>query len=81
MDQTVRTYGEFRRAFASRREALGLSQLATDHIAGLPSGYVGKLECGMRHFGNMSLEVLLATLDLEIVIRTRSPERNEARAA
>ena len=70
----VHNYPALRAAFAARRKALGLSQLALDEIAGVHTGYVGKLECGARCLGDMSFEVMLAALGLEIVIRPRDPE-------
>ena len=67
----IRTYPALRAALAARRKALGLSQLALDEIAGVHTGYTGKIECGARHLGDMSFEVMLAALGIELVVRPR----------
>lgn len=62
------------RAMRERRIQLGLSQLALDDLAGLPSGYVGKQEAMLtnpgaknaRGLGRDSLQLLLAALGLQI---------------
>lgn len=64
----VRGYPDLRQAIAARRHQLGLSQLVVDDLAGLHSGYLAKLERPIKHFGDMSLAVVLATLGLEILI-------------
>jgi transcriptional regulator with XRE-family HTH domain len=70
----VRDYDELRRAIAARRHELGLTQLEVNFRAGLQDGYVNKIECGIRHFGDMSLGVVLEALGLELVVRPRDPE-------
>ncbi len=70
----VRDYSSFRAAIAARRRALGLTQFEVNFRAGLQDGYVNKLECGTRHFGDLSLGLVLETLGLEIVLRPRDPE-------
>lgn len=62
------TYDDLRAAIAARRQQLGLTQRAFDEIAGVPLGYTGKLECGMRNFGPMSLECILAALGVGLVL-------------
>ena len=62
------------RAMRERRIQLGLSQLALDDLAGLPSGYSGKCEAVLtnpkarnaRSIGKDSLPLLLAALGLQI---------------
>jgi Helix-turn-helix len=78
LSEPVRTYAALRAAIAARRKELGLTQLALDEIAGVPTGYVGKLECGVRCLGDMSFEVMLAALGLEIVVRPRANENTSA---
>lgn len=55
-------------AIVRRRRALGLSQLALDQITGLPDGYQGKIECGMKNPGLKSLSLILQALGLGIVL-------------
>ena len=71
-----------------RRSALGLSQLALDHEAGLPDGYTGKLEASAgkansRSIGWESLPKILSALGLELaaflpLASTGKPEINQS---
>jgi hypothetical protein len=70
----VRSYQQLRAAVAARRKALGWSQLEVDYRSGLMDGYTGKIECGTRHFGDLSLGLVLQTLGLELIVRPRDPE-------
>jgi hypothetical protein len=65
----IRDYSDLRQAIACRRKSLGLPQLELDQITGLPDGYQGKLECGMRSFGALSLGLVLQALGVELVLR------------
>lgn len=64
------------RAIRERRSALGLSQLALDDLAGLPSGYTGKIEAMLtnpgaknaRAIGRESLPLLLGALGIELAV-------------
>lgn len=75
------------RAMRERRIQLGLSQLALDDLAGLPSGYVGKLEANLtnpsarnaRGMGRDSLPLLLGALGLQIGVVV-APNRREFHA-
>jgi transcriptional regulator with XRE-family HTH domain len=67
-----RTYQQVVGAFAARRRELRLTQLAADERSGLQSGYVSKLECGDRHFGPVSLPMLCAAYDVDIVVMPRT---------
>jgi hypothetical protein len=67
-----RTYEQLTSAFAARRRQLGLRQLDADEKAGLQSSYVGKLEIGTRKLGALSLPMLLAAYDLDILLVPRS---------
>ncbi len=69
----IRDYDDLRAAIAARRRELGLSQLETDHRAGTHDGYVGKIECGDRCLGDMSLQAILGALGIELVVRTYDP--------
>lgn len=55
-------------AIKRRRQALGLRQLAMDARTGLPDGYQGKLECGAKRFGPLSLHLVLQVLGLKIMV-------------
>mgnify|MGYP001101455142 CR=1 FL=1 len=64
------------RAIRERRSALGLSQLALDDLAGLPSGYTAKIEAMLtnpgaknaRAIGRESLPLLLGALGIELAV-------------
>jgi hypothetical protein len=53
---------------AQRRRALGLTQLQVDEIAGLQGGYCGKLEIGLKGFGEMSLQAVLGALQAGLTL-------------
>jgi len=61
-------YDELRQLLIARRKSLGLSQLDTDEISGLPSGYVAKLECSMKRMGALSLMCLLGALKVRLAL-------------
>jgi hypothetical protein len=61
----VSTHEGLLAALIARRKQLGLSQLDIDMIGGLQSGYCGKIECGSKHVGYLSLTLLLGALRLE----------------
>jgi len=75
------------RVMRERRIQLGLSQLALDDLAGLPSGYVGKQEAMLtnpraknaRGIGRDSLPLLLAALGLQIGVIV-APDRRKFHA-
>jgi hypothetical protein len=62
----ITSYAELRAALADRRKTMGLKQLDVDHIAGLQSGYTGKLEAQVKNFGPMSFDAMLGALGLKI---------------
>lgn len=63
------------RTIATRRRALGLSQLAVDQIAGLADGYTGKVEANVRRLGMMSLGLILQALGLKLAPVPGEPPR------
>jgi hypothetical protein len=67
----VRDYPTLRKALDDRRKQLGWTFEELDHRSGLQAGYSAKLLCAgaTRHFGTMSLEVMLLALRVEIVLR------------
>lgn len=65
---TAVDYPGLRKLIAERRKELGLSQIAVDEIAGLAGGYTGKVECGMRCFGDMSLAAMFGALDMSLAV-------------
>jgi hypothetical protein len=69
----IRDYGQLRQALAARRRQLGLRQLEVDQLAGLQDQYCGKLEIGTRKLGPLSLPMLLAALDADLLLAPRSP--------
>lgn len=56
------------RSIVARRKALGLSQLAVDQMSGLPDGYQGKIECGLRSPSLQTLSTVLQALGLGMVL-------------
>ena len=79
----ARTYDDLVEACRVRRKELQLAQITVDDIAGLQTGYTGKLECGDKRMGAMSLSCLLGALGLELVVVRTVPhhERQAARRA
>jgi hypothetical protein len=67
-----RDYSQLRQAIAARRRQLGLLQLEADEKSGLQPGYFGKIECGLRKLGDLSLPMALAALDAELYFCPRS---------
>jgi hypothetical protein len=67
-----RTYEQLTSALAARRRQLGLRQLETDDLSGCQPGYQGKIEVGIRRLGPLSLPMILAALDADILLVPRS---------
>lgn len=77
------TFEDLARGLRARRIELGLSQIEVDEIAGLASGYTGKIEASLtrpearnaRSLGRESLPLLLQALGCELaVVRSAAPE-------
>jgi hypothetical protein len=51
-----------------RRYALGIKQLDLDAVAGLADGHCGKIACGTKPIGHISLPNLLAALGLKLAV-------------
>jgi hypothetical protein len=62
MGPLITDYQSLRAAIAARRRDLKLSQIDLDDLAFLASGHVGKLECGTKRFGDVSLAAVLGAL-------------------
>jgi hypothetical protein len=69
----VSSYKELLAALVARRHDIGLPQTEVEEIAGLHHGYVGKLECGTKRFGMMSLGCVLGALGVELVLVATTP--------
>ena len=67
-----RSYDQLVQALAARRRQLGLRQLDVDEKSGLQSGYTGKIEAKVRRLGDLSLPMLCAALDVDILVAPRS---------
>ncbi len=82
MIAVARSYEDLVAACALRRNELKLAQLVVDEIAGFQTGYTGKLECGDKRLGAMSMPCLLQALGLELVVVRTVPhhERSLRRA-
>jgi hypothetical protein len=68
----VRDYDQLTSALATRRRQLGLRQLEADHLSGCQSGYQGKIESQTRRLGPLSLPMILAALDCDLLLCPRS---------
>jgi transcriptional regulator with XRE-family HTH domain len=64
----IETPTQLQRALAGRRLALGMTQLELDDRSGVQSGYSGKLEKGLRGFGDMSLAATLGALNCRLLL-------------
>lgn len=68
----ARNYRGIVSALIARREALGLSQLEVDELAGLQPGYCGKCEKPStsygRIMGEMSFPILMQALGLTLIV-------------
>jgi hypothetical protein len=69
----IRSYDQLVGAFAARRRQLGLRQLDLDQASSLQSGYCGKIESQTRRLGPLSLPMILAALDCDLLLCPRSP--------
>jgi hypothetical protein len=49
-----------------------LLQAEADEKSGLQPGYFGKIECGLRKLGDLSLPMALAALDADLYLAPRS---------
>jgi hypothetical protein len=68
----IRDYDQLAGALAARRRQLGLRPLDLDEKAGLQGGYAGKIESQTRRLGPLSLPMLLAGLDCDLLLCPRS---------
>lgn len=81
---TFTTWSDFTRACRARRIHLGLSQLDVDHLAGLPSGYTGKIEASItnphaknaRAIGRDSMPLILGALGLSMGVMPATGKHN-----
>jgi hypothetical protein len=64
----VTEYDDLLRVFCRRRHDLQIPQLAFDWATGLQEGYTGKLECGIRNYGPISLGKTLRGLGLGLLV-------------
>jgi hypothetical protein len=64
----VRSYTELVRALDMHRVRAGFRHLEMDEKAGVPHGYYGKVACGIRNYGIVSLGLVLAVLGLKIIL-------------
>jgi transcriptional regulator with XRE-family HTH domain len=64
----IETPTQLQRALAARRLSLGMTQLQLDDRSGVQQGYSGKLEKGLRGFGDMSLSATLGALNARLLL-------------
>lgn len=75
----VTTYEDLLKVCVARRKELGLPQMLVDEIAGLQPGYTGKLECGDKRLGPLSLPCLLQALGLVLAVVRDTPHHERQR--
>jgi hypothetical protein len=68
----IRDYDQLTSALAARRRQMGLRQLEVDDLSGCQPGYQGKIEVGIRRLGPLSLPMILAALDCDLLLAPRS---------
>jgi len=68
----IRNYDELRRAIDAARRSRGWTMLEMDAALGLADGHSAKLICGTRHFGSLTLPLVLEGLGLELIVRKRA---------
>lgn len=51
ISEAIGTCEDLRRELQRRRQSLGVTAREFDDATGLPTGYMSKLECGMRSLG------------------------------
>lgn len=68
LSKPIYEYNDLISAIVSRRKALGMSQLALEHRAGLAEGHISKIEYGGKRLGPISLPCILKSLGVSIVI-------------
>ena len=73
----VSSMAGLRAALKERRQRLGIAQRAFDDVVGLPAGYTGKLEVGVRNYGDMSLECTMSALGVEILVIPSASRHDE----
>lgn len=76
----IDTYGDIVRHIADRRKEIGLTSLDVDYLAGLPDGYMSKLECyparHHRSLGIVSLPLVFPVIGLRLgLAKIDLPER------
>jgi transcriptional regulator with XRE-family HTH domain len=69
----IRDYDQLTSALAARRRQLGLRQLEAVDLSGCQPGYQGKIESQTRRLGPLSLPMILAALDCDLLLCPRSP--------
>ena len=72
MSDAIRDYAALRQAIDAARREKGWTMLEMDAALGLADGHSAKLICGARHFGNLSLPLVLEGLEIELVVRKRA---------
>jgi hypothetical protein len=78
----ITDYRSLRTALAARRRELGLTQLDLDAIALLTDTHTGRLECGTKRYGDVSLAATLAALGAALVlVPTEDPEVTSLRVS
>lgn len=64
----VADFPELRAALIARRHEMHMPQSVVDDIAGLAGGFTGKLECGLKNYGPISLGAILGALKVKLAL-------------
>lgn len=74
MDPSARVLGEIRNpgdlvGFVRQRlSEFEMTHMEADHLSGLQGGYISKLVCGTKNFGQVSLPCALGVTALKILV-------------
>ncbi len=78
---TIATHADLVAAIKARLAELQLPYLGADAVAGLASGHTGKLLCGLKGFGAISLFALLDMMGCSLVLVEDEAKTARAREA
>jgi hypothetical protein len=72
-----RDYQQLVQALDGRRRQLGMTHLELDDRSSLQTGYSSKVFCGLRTLGKLSLPMMLAALDADLLVVPRTANNGE----
>lgn len=78
---SIRTPADLIGALRNRAGELELTHLGLDALAGLAEGHTGKLFCGTKDFGRVSLPAMLDALGVRLVLQEDAAATEAAKLA